>query len=363
MEQIILREKFKIPPLPETPGDDGNGVHSFIYRGEQLNEIQSRWGRKDCCIKVIKNNEPFHPKIEDQWWGFSHPLKGSKLREAMHIQNIYAHYGLAPRVYAVFILKINRKRYWAMLVQDMGHLVEVAGMQNKLMTGPMKGIADKYHITMFDDGRECNVVNGKYVDFQGFHLPDNYQEELKQRIVGVANVGKWGPWMNYHDIPELEIKGGRNNELRVKQMKLQQIDFRGKTVLDIGCSEGYFCHYAEKRGAKRVLGIDLPGVTVNLWELASYLGYYNNEYIGWDLLDEDITVDEPFDVVFFFSMCQHVGLPKWIRKATKELLVFEGNGKDEDQPTEDKIKEQFNNIVKVGETTDLFNRRIIWARV
>jgi tRNA (mo5U34)-methyltransferase len=38
--------------------------------------------------------------------------------------------------------------------------------------------------------------------------------------------------------------------------QLGAIDFRGKTVLDIGCWDGYWSFYAERRGAKSVLASD-----------------------------------------------------------------------------------------------------------
>jgi len=38
--------------------------------------------------------------------------------------------------------------------------------------------------------------------------------------------------------------------------ELDKIDFAGKTVLDIGCWDGYWSFYAEQRGASRVLAID-----------------------------------------------------------------------------------------------------------
>ena len=34
------------------------------------------------------------------------------------------------------------------------------------------------------------------------------------------------------------------------EMRLDTIDFKGKTVLDIGCWDGYWSFYAERRGAK-----------------------------------------------------------------------------------------------------------------
>lgn len=43
---------------------------------------------------------------------------------------------------------------------------------------------------------------------------------------------------------------------RFIEKQLEAIDFRGKTVLDIGCWDGYWSFYAERRGATHVLAID-----------------------------------------------------------------------------------------------------------
>jgi predicted RNA methylase len=37
---------------------------------------------------------------------------------------------------------------------------------------------------------------------------------------------------------------------------MDTLDFTGKRVLDIGCRDGFFCFYAEGRGAADLLGID-----------------------------------------------------------------------------------------------------------
>ena len=359
MERIVL--DIKIPPVPDGPGDDGNGVYSFIYRGDEVRIAESYYGREDCCLKIFKNREKFQEKYEKQWWGPSTKYKGSLMKEAVLIQNIYAMEGLAPRVYAVIQVKIGNRRHWAHLTDDLGHWNSSNKEQNDLITGPLKTVAKKYGIKIFNDGREHNVVDHKYVDFQGFHLEEDYEAKLKERLTGTANIGKWGPWMNYHDIPELGIIGGRNNRKRIKDMHLDQIDFKGKTVLDIGCAEGFFSRYAMDRGAKSVLGIDLPGVILPTKELSYYLGYNNIDYLGHDLSSSAPIIDN-FDIVFMFSMVQHIGFPSWIRGVVDELLVFEGNGKTEDVPAMSKIDNDFGFVNHIGKTDDLLIRPVIWAK-
>lgn len=360
MEQIVLREPLVLPPQPEDIADDGVGVNSFIYRGEQLDEIQEMFGRTGCCLKIFRNREKFTLNPKKSWWGPSHPEKGSTLTEATHIQNIFAFCGLAARVYTLFVVKINGRKHWVQLTDDLGHMVLTPDIKQQEVIEKMKAIANDYHIQIFNDGRDSNVLQEKYIDFQGFHLPENYEEELKQRLIGIAAVGRWGPWQNYQFIPKLGIVGGRNMKHRIGRLGLHQIDFEGKTVLDIGCSEGMFCQFAIQRGAKQVVGIDLPEVVKPARELASYLGYYNIDFHGYDLLKE-IPDMGTFDIVLYLSMCQHIGFPDWVRKATKELLVFEGNGKDEDTPALSKMAEQFQSIEYKGKTEDLFKRPVVWA--
>jgi tRNA (mo5U34)-methyltransferase len=43
---------------------------------------------------------------------------------------------------------------------------------------------------------------------------------------------------------------------RFIEAELDKVDFAGKTVLDIGCWDGYWSFYAERRGAARVLATD-----------------------------------------------------------------------------------------------------------
>lgn len=355
MEPILL-EGFIIPPAPSGTGEDSNGVHTTLYRGSKMEHIKRLVRRKNVCLKIMK--PPHNPGTDykDVWWGPS-DHRGTLLHEAIHIQNIFAHHGLAPRVYKVIEVKIGDELHWGMIVDDVGHLDEKQRIQNEFYNDKLVPLAEKYSIIPFNDGREENIVNGKFVDFQGFRLKPEYEGELRKRITGIAEVGKWGPWSNYQ--PILGLKGGRVMEHRITKLNLEKMDFNGKSFIDIGCSEGLFCHYAEAHGAAHIVGVDLPGVTDNLWELASYLGYYNCDFYGLDLTKEE--PEGNFDIVFFLSMGAHIGFPAWVMEKTRELLVYEGNSRHTDGIHMDEIKSKMD-IVYEGRTSDLFKREIIWAQ-
>ena len=59
--------------------------------------------------------------------------------------------------------------------------------------------------------------------------------------------------MGYQSFDEDE--GHSRSGDKLKSIKIPQ-DLSGKSVLDIGCNEGFFCVQAKKRGASYVLGVD-----------------------------------------------------------------------------------------------------------
>jgi tRNA (mo5U34)-methyltransferase len=107
----------------------------------------------------------------------------------------------------------------------------------------------------------------------------------------------------------------------------------GKTVLDIGCWDGYFSFLAEKRGAKSVLGIDMlqgcshqeqgtEGFEFARKALKSNVGFQKKS-----LEEFANSTNEQFDVVFYYGVLYHVENPiaelKHLSKVTKEYALIE----------------------------------------
>lgn len=96
--------------------------------------------------------------------------------------------------------------------------------------------------------------------------------------------------------------GASDSKGKLEALKLDRLPNRakgdaplsGKSVLDIGCNEGYFCIEAKRLGATRVLGIDKSKKWIELARKRSPdLEFINTDW--WNI------PDERFDVIFFLS--------------------------------------------------------------
>lgn len=78
----------------------------------------------------------------------------------------------------------------------------------------------------------------------------------------------------------------------------------GKRLLDIGCSFGFFCVEAKRRGAREVIGIDWPESIAIARDVAGYLNLdiqYRDERFS-----EDILKLGTFDVILLCSVYHYI---------------------------------------------------------
>ncbi|MGF7158520.1 SAM-dependent methyltransferase [Rhodoligotrophos appendicifer] len=102
-------------------------------------------------------------------------------------------------------------------------------------------------------------------------------------------------------------------------------DMKGRSVLDIGCMYGYFCFEAEKRGATRMLGVDIEPLNV---ENSSLLGQVLGSKAEFRKLDiEAAELGEKFDDIFCLNVLHHmrnpIGVLEKLIAATRDRLVLE----------------------------------------
>jgi tRNA (mo5U34)-methyltransferase len=131
--------------------------------------------------------------------------------------------------------------------------------------------------------------------------------------------------------PDLEM---HRNLWAFMRRELDAIDFSGKTVLDIGCWDGYWSFYAERRGAAQVLAAD---------DRSQNWGSSGGVELAKELLNSSIEIDlnrsvyrleelgRKFDILLCLGVYYHLIDPFFafaqIRHCCHEetLVLFEGD--------------------------------------
>jgi len=195
-------------------------------------------------------------------------------------------------------------------------------------------------------------------------------KESQQKILNMISYAK-NPKVSYGgtkyeygyhslDIGELLIKGQRNI---TKRISLIPYNFKNKTVLDIGCGPGGMLH-ALSNVINYGVGIDRDYKQINV---ANAVKDINSEYLlhfyVMDLINEPLTLIQDFLMVYKkVDVCFFLSLAKWISNWTEVLkycksisntLIFESNGKDQQQQKQENfIKKVYNNVKLISKTSD-----------
>ena len=192
-------------------------------------------------------------------------------------------------------------------------------------------------------------------DFSGYYFrdPEWYEAWLKKRI-----QHRKGGSVGYQGVPQLGIPGQRDHKHRVKQMRLKDVNFRGKTVLDLGCNVGRWCQEAWDRKASRIVGVD--DRRIGLWtQVNNWLMYWRIEFLKADLPYQwrrirKVTGEERFDIVFCMAFTPHMegGYQPWIAKLTRGLLIFEGDHRATHKTYMADLERDFDRVERMGYATD-----------
>jgi hypothetical protein len=148
-------------------------------------------------------------------------------------------------------------------------------------------------------------------------------------------------WFNdYHNIPELGIKGTRNVESRISVYNVE--DFKNATVIDLGCNMGQMSFQAEKWGASKVIGVEYDAAAVSRAKEIKEQIKSNVNFV-LDDLDSNFFWNSipPIDVIMFLAVIDtkelenRYGILSKACAKTKKVMYFEGHGK---QPTSKYLK-------------------------
>ncbi len=120
--------------------------------------------------------------------------------------------------------------------------------------------------------------------------------------------------------------GPMDSEEKLRLIQLPE-DLRGKSVLDIGCNEGFFAFEAERRGAAYVLAIDSDSRARKKFHVVKHLLKSNVEFLFLDVADLDERKIGRFDVTLFLSVSHHLKEPfsalDRVASVTGEMAIME----------------------------------------
>jgi SAM-dependent methyltransferase len=132
----------------------------------------------------------------------------------------------------------------------------------------------------------------------------------------------------YHTIPlspEVSTPGLKHfTEQAAPILRLMdKVDFLGKRVLDVGCRDGFFCFYAERRGAAELLGID---TCLSLGALELIIPHFQSKVrmIEMSLYDLSVAGHGMFDIVLFCGVLYHLRYPFSALGALADLVPDSG---------------------------------------
>ncbi len=318
------------------------GTHTHIVTNTGLDAIlQREYCRSGLCLKVFR---PQFVSLRSPEW------EGVHIAECCRVQNIFAWEGLAPRIYDLVLVD-------GMVAQVTDYLEPEPGQINR---EAYDRVIQTYDIDCFGRPHHYksplhNWVGDKLVDFGGLKFKDDltgyeqrlWEQSIHNKIEGRSYQSLWGE------------DAMRDTEHRLSVMRFDEIDFTGKTVLDVGCNVGVFAREALERGAVRAVGVDHEKAHV-AYQLSNWLGYWQADFLPlslpdqWDVVRTQTQLDR-FDIVLFLAVILHVeGLDPRVRC---DLLLFEGHRKPREcyQP---KLEAAFDQVDFLGYTTDMGRRPV-----
>ena len=170
-------------------------------------------------------------------------------------------------------------------------------------------------------------------------LPGEGRQELAAQI---SELGEWFHNLNLHGVataPQHFLGDFPNIKWRQIASAIPD-DLTGATVLDVGCNAGFYSLEMKKRGAKRVLGIDVDDRYLKQAMFAAKTLGVEIEFQKCSVYNAD-QIPGQFDYVFFMGVFYHLRYPlfaldKLIKKVGGQL-VFQTmvRGSAETQPWED----------------------------
>ncbi|HYH01158.1 MAG TPA: TIGR04290 family methyltransferase [Terriglobales bacterium] len=156
-------------------------------------------------------------------------------------------------------------------------------------------------------------------------------EILPDREAIAVRVGELGDW--FHNLDLHGVQTAPNHFLgdfpNVKWKHISSAfpqDMSGATVLDVGCNAGFYCLEMKRRGAERVVGVDVDERYLRQARFAAETLGYEIEFQKRSVYEVD-AIPGQFDYVLFLGVFYHLRYPLFaldkVIKKVRGKLVFQ----------------------------------------
>jgi tRNA (mo5U34)-methyltransferase len=157
------------------------------------------------------------------------------------------------------------------------------------------------------------------------HRPEEDREAIARRV---DELGEW-----FHNLDLCGVHTAPNHFLGdFPQIKWKHIansfpqDMAGASVLDIGCNAGFYSIEMKRRGAQRVVGVDVDERYLNQARFAAQTLGFEVEFQKISVYDID-RIPGQFDYVLFLGVFYHLRYPLFaldkVVKKVRSKLVFQ----------------------------------------
>lgn len=346
--------KIVLPGIVQAKNKEG--VHSFIADVD----INYKRPNKNLALKVFKED---HRPLDKFLW------KNNNFFDCTRIQNIFWMHQFSPRVYDIVEVEIGGNLRYGQIVDFIEE--DRRGRIDHKLYEEIRKMMKEWGITLDSyDNNPNNQYIDVVVDFANYKIDDAL---YKQKVIELVELDAgWGSNpATYQGVDQLGVSGQRDLNTRLQVYDFDSIDFRGKTVLDYGCSSGHMMREAMDRGASLAVGLDLPEVVNAARHLNNYLGYFNMDFYGGNFdhkggqdvhgMIKTLTGLTQFDIVFYFS-CQQLGMPDYLQKIVNDVFILEGHVPDKEETYRDRLEEDFTDVIFKGVSRDHGPRPVFVCR-
>lgn len=179
-------------------------------------------------------------------------------------------------------------------------------------------------------------------------------KELERAVNSLAEDGQWNC---YYEFPNkittrtchINSPGYNLNKWERLKPIVEKLSIEDKTIIDIGCGDGFYAIQCAKMGCKYVLGSDIDSLRIKRANLAKEVyGLDNVEFKSTDLYEDDI---EKFDVLLGLGLLHRVPdiescLDKMSQIADTLILEFKTYDTDKKECLKLEAKTKANNYNK-----------------